>query len=132
VAVAVDSIAFRDVFRSEKKKPAPEEFCFHRVMQETLSGCEKFKDRLNLPIAIVFEIREGLSWIAFADDRFAVPLQAADLRKGEDAWGADSPFFNLLLARDSNYGLLYEQEFWDRASVEKQRDGILQGAKFAT
>jgi hypothetical protein len=87
------------------------------------------------------EIREGLSGIAFADDRFAVPLQAADLlacatvrevRKGEDAWGADSPFVNLLLARDSNYGLLYEQELWDRASVEKQRDGILQGAKFAT
>jgi hypothetical protein len=58
VAVAVDSIAFRDVFRSEKKKPAPEEFCFHRVMQATLRGCEKFKDRLNLPIATVFDDSE--------------------------------------------------------------------------
>jgi len=81
-------------------------------------------------------VRDNVSSIAFADDRFVTPLQAADLlacatvkqmRKADNAWSNESPFYGLLLTDDPVYGLRYEQEYWDGETIGRHAALILSG-----
>jgi hypothetical protein len=84
------------------------------------------------------EAREAFSAICFADDRFVPSLQAADLlavatvrenKRGDAAWDSDSPFRDLLEAKNPVYGLLYDQEYWSRDDIERNRAQILKMAE---
>jgi hypothetical protein len=53
------------------------------------------------------------------------------MRKGKNGWSEDSPFRNLLLAEDPAYGVLYEQEYWDAAEIDKHADKIKTAARLS-
>lgn len=153
-AVGVDGAAYRETLSDLPKKVSAEEFCFERLLSRihgaigawdaeseffecTFDDSEKTAQKfLSIWQRIKRHKRVSsrmLTAISFADDKFVLPLQAADLlacaltqevRKGENKFGPDSPFHHLMQDVDPNFGIQFEQEYWDAAAIGRRRDEL--------
>ena len=97
--MGIDRKAFEEVLADAKKKPSAYEIAFHRTWYITAKRLASWG--FSEPFQMVFDnseehsmrfysalrkmkrerkdIRDGVSGISFCDDRFMMPLQAADL-----------------------------------------------------
>ena len=154
VGVTLDAVAYRSMTKGAKKKEKPQVFCFTRVLRNVV----KRLDAWNWadPVCLIFddskdyamqcysnmwevkdrhpELKNRIAGIAFGNDEYFAPLQAADLlsyattlyqRYGDGVWSEGSVFRNLLLDENPAYGKLYDGENWDQERLEKQKDSIV-------
>jgi hypothetical protein len=146
IAVAVDSKAYRKVFSGIAKKFSPVEFCCYRIIRAIASHAEQLPARI-LPVSLVFdesqtslkfhaamidvkrnrpEVREIIATLAFGDDRFVQPLQAADLlacftvrelRKDEGRAWTEAPACNLFERNVGSRPMFTISEVWDEGQL---------------
>lgn len=159
-AVGLDSRAYREITAGVEKRKKPHVFCFERILRLV-------KDRLTAwgypgNVAMVFDdieayamqcyhaycvikqaypdLKRLFTGIAFADDVYTLPLQAADLLAcasnkektfGDMAWAdGHSRFRELLFDANPSYGKRYDTEDWRREELIKRRDEIIQVASW--
>ena len=81
------------------------------------------------------ESKERIAGIAFGNDEYFAPLQAADFiayatvlshKQGAAVWEEGSIFRDLLLDIDPAWGKLYDGEHWSRDALEGQKEKIVE------
>jgi hypothetical protein len=139
-AVGVDGRAYRDILEPYPKHVAAAPFCLERLLSRVHRRVVEW-EMDDEPVRMTFDDSEKdspklyVASISFADDRFFLPLQAADLlgcaitqerRKGAGGWGPESPFHMLpFSAEDPTYGIPFVQEYWDAMEIEARKDELI-------
>lgn len=154
-AVGVDNRAYRKALAPVSKKPNADVFCMERLLARVHMKMEELNHIDVLEVAFDDHYDSApkfySSWktvkqrrkidpmmmtsIAFCDDRFVMPIQAADMlscgviremRLGEDAWGIDSPFRQIIDApEDPANGPIFVQENWTAEVIERRKDELI-------
>jgi len=155
IGAGINAKAFRQIFKEEKKKPAPHVFLFERVLKLVRDRLEKWE--WKEPVVMVFDdneqyamrcysafcdvrrfnpnLKKIMAAIGFGNDEVFAPLQAADflacatsreMRYGRRAWSKKySRFRPLLLSEDPAFGKLYDSEDWKAKVIRERKDEIL-------
>lgn len=147
-AVGLDAKYYRSMMKETQKKFKPHVFCFARVIKllmnrhsawgwtEPISSifddCRQYSMKCYSALCDIKEKHAGVSKliasITFADDEVFYPLQAADMlayatrheqKLGDGAWSEASIFYDLLREKETNYGILYESEYWDGPELDR-------------
>jgi|ERR1017187_596881 hypothetical protein len=155
VGVTLDANAYRSITKGVRKKEKPQVFCFERILWQVTKRLDMWK--WSEPVCLIFddsrdyamqcysnmweirtrhpELRKRIAGIAFGNDEYFAPLQAADLlsyatalqhRYGNGIWSEGSLFRNLLLDENPAYGKLYDGEHWDKESLDGQKARIIE------
>jgi hypothetical protein len=162
IGVGIDSASYRELTRDVQKPKKAHVFCFERIMRKVKDRLEKWED--NDPVAMVFDdvesyamqcysafckikrahpaLKSTFTAISFADDKFVLPLQAADVLScainkertfGSKAWSENySRFRSLLKDGDPAYGKVYDSEYWDKDEMLKQKENFLKACSWAS
>lgn len=155
IGVGLAGRHFREITRTVAKREKPEVFCFERVLRLVVERLDKWG--WHEPVCMIFDdseaysmkayanlceikdrnpdLRKRVAGIAFGDDEFFAPLQAADLlayattrmnSSGDGAWLYHPQFKNLLKDENPAYGKLYDSENWDVAELDRRKEELLQ------
>ena len=159
LGVAVDSRAYKQAMdKTEKKKRLPQRaFCFGRAVHMLMNAPQLLPDGETISIVCddgssamhmygAFKklrernstLKNRLGSLAFADDRFFQPLQAADLlacvtlrehHRIQDKWSdAYCSFGEILKAPESDHGIAFVSELWDVDEILKKENEIISAA----